>query len=127
MLRLSVLPALSDKRTKHCRATAYRLLRHMLVDADSVKKLQDQNVDWFLVRSLTRDSKSAVEKEQVIKLIRSIVEIGSVRRGPGVPGSVPLNEAVMRAFIAVAEHVEEPFRPVCIETLTEIRELSNWF
>lgn len=36
-------------------------------------------------------------------------------------GVVPLSEPVMRAFIAVAEHVEDPFRPICILTLTEIR------
>jgi rapamycin-insensitive companion of mTOR len=65
-----------------------------------------------------------VEKEQVIKLIRAIVEIGSERRdspaGSGT-GSVPLSEPVMRALIAVAEHVDDPFRPICILTLTEIR------
>lgn len=37
------------------------------------------------------------------------------------PGSVQLSEVVVRSIIAVAEHVEDPFRLVCIETLTEIR------
>jgi hypothetical protein len=119
------LPALADKRSKQCRATAYRLIRHLLVDPESVHKLIDQNIDWFLVRSLIRDSKFAVEKEQVIKLIRTIVEIGSARRGGGPPGKIPLSDTVMRAFIAVAEHVEEPFRPVCIQTLAEIRECNR--
>jgi rapamycin-insensitive companion of mTOR len=74
---------------------------------------------------LARDNKHAVEKEQAIKLIRAIVEIGSEKRGahtaPGV-GSVPLSEAVMRAVIAVAEHPEDPFKGICILTLTEIRK-----
>jgi rapamycin-insensitive companion of mTOR len=59
----------------------------------------------------------------VIKLIRTIVEVGAVRADPGsgeVSGSVPLSETVMRAFIAVAEHAEDPFRPICIQTLAEI-------
>lgn len=64
-----------------------------------------------------------MEKEQVIKLIRTIVEVGAVRRdatkGAG-SGTVPLSEPVMRAFIAVAEHVEDPFRLICIQTLAEI-------
>jgi rapamycin-insensitive companion of mTOR len=78
-------------------------------------------------RSLVRDSKYAVEKEQVIKLIRAIVEIGSSRRGPGAAvgcGTVPLSEAVMRAFMAVAEHPDEPFKLICLQTLTEICSLS---
>lgn len=27
----------------------------------------------------------------------------------------------MRALIAVAEHTEDPFKPICLQTLTEIR------
>lgn len=71
-----------------------------------------------------RDNKHAVEKEQAVKLIRTIVEIGSQRRdSPSVPGfgTVPLSEPVMRALVAVAEHVEDPFRPICVQTLAEIR------
>jgi hypothetical protein len=41
---------LSDKRSKQCRATAYQLLRHALIDSESVKRL-DQNLDWFIVKS----------------------------------------------------------------------------
>jgi hypothetical protein len=45
-----------------------------------------------------------VGKEQAIKLIRAIVEIGSERaESPGVP----LFEPIMRACIAVAEHAED--------------------
>jgi large subunit ribosomal protein L17e len=69
-----------------------------------------------------------VEKEQAIKLIRAIVEIGSERaESPGVPGAgaVPLSEPIMRAIIAVAEHAEDPFRPICIQTLAEICKLPS--
>ncbi len=75
-------------------------------------------------RSLARDNKHMIEKEQVIKLLRAIVEIGSQRSTPGTAigsGKVPLSETVMRAFIAVAEHPEDPFKPICVQTLTEIR------
>jgi len=74
-------------------------------------------------RALLRDNKHAVEKEQVIKLIRIIVEVGTVRRDPEMksgPGSVPISETVMRSIIAVAEHPEDPFRLICIQTLAEI-------
>jgi len=76
-------------------------------------------------RSLLRDNKHAAEKEQVIKLIRTIVEVGTVRNDSTdtnfSPRSVQLSETVVRSVIAVAEHAEDPFRLVCIETLTEIR------
>jgi len=78
------------------------------------------------VRSLARDNKHVVEKEQVIKLIRSIVEIGSQRRIPGCAvgsGAVPLPDAVMRALIAVAESVDDPLRSISLETLAEICEI----
>lgn len=73
-------------------------------------------------RSLQRDNKHAVEKEQVIKLIRTIAEIGTKRdsTNAGGGGLVPLSEAVMRAVIAVAEHPEDSLRPICVQTLTEI-------
>lgn len=77
-----------------------------------------------MIRTLTRDNKHAIEKEQAIKLIRAIVEIGTVRSESPVSngtGIVPLSEAVMRTVIAVAEHPEDPFRLICIQTLSEIR------
>ncbi|KAI0917225.1 hypothetical protein AcW1_007525 [Taiwanofungus camphoratus] len=119
----AVVPSLSDRSSKQCRATAYRLIRHSLVDVLSVKRLQELNLDWFIVKTLARDNKYAVEKEQVIKLIRAIVEIGSERRAPRSAvgsGTVPLCDAVMRAFIAVAEYPEDPFRSICMQTLIEI-------
>ena len=121
----SVLPCLADQATKQCRANAYRLIRHALVDIHSVARLGEQNLDWYIVKSLVRDSKFAVEREQVIKLVRAIVEVGSERRAPHAApgmGKVPLSHAVMRALIAVAEYPEDPFKAICMETLAEIRK-----
>lgn len=75
------------------------------------------------LRTLLRDNKHAVEKEQALKLIRTIVEVGTTRRDSETksgPGIVPLSEAVMRSVVAVAEHPEDPFRLICIQTLAEI-------
>ncbi|KAI0775530.1 Rapamycin-insensitive companion of mTOR, N-term-domain-containing protein [Trametes elegans] len=119
----AVLPSLADKATKQARATAYRLIRHSLVDTHSVRRLGEQHLDWYIVKSLSRDNKHTVEKEQVIKLIRSVVDIGSERHSPHSAigsGTVPLSDAVMRALIAVAEYPEDPFKPICVQTLTEI-------
>ncbi|KAF7965609.1 hypothetical protein HWV62_33461 [Athelia sp. TMB] len=116
----SAMPALSDSSSKHCRATAYKLLRQALVDVDSAEILHD--IDWFIVKSLTRDNKHAVEKEQVIKLIRAVVTVSRERKsiiGTG-PVTVPISDCVMRALVAVADYPEDPFRSVCIQTLAEI-------
>ncbi|KAF8627432.1 hypothetical protein AX17_006246 [Amanita inopinata Kibby_2008] len=118
----AIVPCLSDSCSKLCRASAYRLIRHALVDADSVKCI-GQSLDWYIVKSLCRDSKHAVEKEQVIKLIRAIIEIGTIRPETTTASAnriVPLSESIMRSLIAIAEQVDDPFRPVCIQTLAEI-------
>ncbi|KAF5382569.1 hypothetical protein D9615_002880 [Tricholomella constricta] len=120
----AVLPFLGDKFSKQTRAAAYRLLRHTLVDAESVKIIDEsQSLDWYIIKSLNRDNKHSVEKEQVVKLIRTMVEIGTARRdspSSGGPGVVPLSEPIMRALISVAEQPEDPFRLICVETLAEI-------
>ena len=80
------------------------------------------------IRSLTLDNKNTVEKEQVIKLIRAIVEIGSHRvesQTPSTSGKVMLSESVMRAFVAVAEQPDDPFKNICVQTLAEIRKVLS--
>ncbi|KIY45635.1 hypothetical protein FISHEDRAFT_66904 [Fistulina hepatica ATCC 64428] len=119
----AVAPALADAGSRQSRSAAYRVMRHALVDADSVQRLREQSIDWYIIKSLIRDNKNAAEKEQAIKLIRALVEVGTVRSDrptAGSAGVVPLSEPIMRALIAVAEHLEDPFRPICIQTLTEI-------
>ncbi|KAI6044824.1 Rapamycin-insensitive companion of mTOR, middle domain-containing protein [Pisolithus marmoratus] len=109
----AVVPSLADSRSKQCRAAAYRLIRFSLVDSTSIAELRQQPLDWFIVKSLARDNIFSVEREQVIKLIRAIVDIAAEKRDP-----------VMRAFIAVAEHAEDPFRSICVQTLAEMSLLD---
>ncbi|EKM79491.1 hypothetical protein AGABI1DRAFT_120880 [Agaricus bisporus var. burnettii JB137-S8] len=119
----SIVPCLADKCSKACRAAAYRLIRHALVEAESVQRL-GTTLDWYIVKSLTRDNKFAVEKEQAIKLVRTIVEVGTTHRDSPVSSGVAviaISDAVLRAITAVAENIDDPFRTICIETLTEIR------
>jgi rapamycin-insensitive companion of mTOR len=82
--------------------------------------------NWFS-RSLLRDNKHAVEKEQVVKLVRAVVEVGTLRDSGARSGTgvIPLSETVMRAVIAVAEHADDPFRPIFIQTLAEIGIFFN--
>ncbi|KAF8606948.1 hypothetical protein BDV93DRAFT_331061 [Ceratobasidium sp. AG-I] len=125
----TVAPALADYATKESRTAVYRLLRYAMVDSDSVIKLREQDIDYYLVRTFSRDNKHGIEKESALNLIRKIVEVGSKHptkadvsnKGKGVPaGCVPISEAVIRALIAVADHPEDPLRFVCLMTLAEI-------
>ncbi|KAF8645235.1 hypothetical protein AX16_008062 [Volvariella volvacea WC 439] len=118
----ATIPFLADQCSKQCRAAAYRLIRHSLADADSVRRL-DPGLDWFIVKTLHRDPKHAVEKEQAIKLIRTIIDVGTIRKDSpttGDTGTVPLSEPVVRALVAVAEHIDDPFMAICTQTLIEI-------
>ncbi|KIJ54571.1 hypothetical protein M422DRAFT_24511 [Sphaerobolus stellatus SS14] len=117
-LMKAILPALSDRASKECRAAAYRLLRYTLV----AENFHEFELDWYIVRTLVRDSKHHVEKEQAILLIRALVNGGSNldRRPATAGGRVPVSEPIMRAMIAIAEQPEEPFRGICLVTLTEI-------
>ncbi|KAF9452980.1 hypothetical protein P691DRAFT_720833 [Macrolepiota fuliginosa MF-IS2] len=118
----SIVPCLADKCSKACRAAAYRVIRHALVEAESVQRL-GTILDWYILKSLNRDNKFAVEKEQAIKLVRTIVEVGMTHRDLSESGEtaiVPLSDGILRSIIAVAEHIDDPFRPICIETLAEI-------
>ncbi|QRV92421.1 STE16 protein [Ceratobasidium sp. AG-Ba] len=138
----TVAPALADYATKESRTTVYRLLRHALVDNDSVTKLQEQHIDYYFVRQVSRsishvshshlnstfarDSKHGIEKESALLLIRKIVEVGSNSRTesttkPGLgPRHAAVSEAVVRALIAIADHPDDPLRHICLLTLAEI-------
>ncbi|KAH9480426.1 Target of rapamycin complex 2 subunit ste20 [Psilocybe cubensis] len=118
----AILPCFADKCSKQCRAAAYRVVRYSLVDEETVTRL-GVSLDWYFLKTLLRDNKHAVEKEQALKLIRAIVEVGTTRRDSETksgPGIVPLSETVVRSVVAVAEHPEDPFRLICIQTLAEI-------
>jgi rapamycin-insensitive companion of mTOR len=61
----------------------------------------------------------------VAKLVRAVVEVGTLRDSGARTGVIPLSETVMRAVIAVAEHADDPFRPIFIQTLAEIGIFFN--
>lgn len=47
---VSVLPALSDHSSKEARAAAYRVIRHVIVDPEGAERLQEQGLDWYIIR-----------------------------------------------------------------------------
>jgi hypothetical protein len=62
--------------------------------------------------SLIKERKADVEREQALKFVRAFLEIKD--------GVSEVSRAVVRTIAAVAEHVEDRLRAICIETLAEI-------
>ena len=63
-------------------------------------------------RALTRDQRYDVEREQALKLVRSIIDM---------PGGVDLiPQSLVRTIIAIAEQSDDKLRNVSLETLCEI-------
>lgn len=62
--------------------------------------------------SLVKERKADVEREQALKFIRAFLEVKD--------GIQEISRAVVRTIAAVAEHIEDRLRPICIETLAEI-------
>lgn len=46
----AVTPTLADRASTRVRATTYRLIRHALVDKDSVDRLLEYPLEWYLVK-----------------------------------------------------------------------------
>lgn len=63
-------------------------------------------------RSLIKERKADVEREQALKFVRAFLEIKD--------GVSEVSRAIVRTIAAVAEHPEDRLRAICIETLAEI-------
>jgi rapamycin-insensitive companion of mTOR len=65
-----------------------------------------------LHRSLIKERKADVEREQALKFVRTFLDVKE--------GVREVSRAVVRTIAAVAEHEEDRLRPICLETLAEI-------
>lgn len=63
-------------------------------------------------RALTRDQRYDIEREQAIRLIRSLIEL------PYAAEKMP--HSIVRTLIAVAEQPDDKFKLICLETLCEL-------
>lgn len=64
-------------------------------------------------RTLSRDQKFEVEKEQALRLVRHLLSLPDAER--------PVQPAVIRGVVALAESQEEKLRIASLETLGELR------
>jgi rapamycin-insensitive companion of mTOR len=95
------------------RANAFRFLRHFSTTERIIKIMfKDGNVEIFIVRTLTRDHRYDVEREQAIRLIRACIDI------PGASEHIP--QSVVRILVSISEQPDEKLKVVCLETLCEL-------
>ncbi|GJJ15545.1 hypothetical protein Clacol_009823 [Clathrus columnatus] len=123
----AITPALADSASKESRTSAYRLLRYAIIDTEGIQRYHEFGLDWCIVRTLARDNKHHLEKEQAILLVRAMINISNSifeRHAGAGCGSIPISEAIIRAVLAIAEHPEEPFRGICLVTLAEILDVE---
>ncbi|CAG8951705.1 hypothetical protein HYFRA_00005505 [Hymenoscyphus fraxineus] len=108
-LRMQVM-LLSESR--EVVAAGYRMIRYAISDISSLQKIRSLNTDCLVVLSLIKKSNADVEREQALKFVRAFLDVKD--------GVHEISRAVVRTIAAVAEHLEDRLRSICIETLGEI-------
>ena len=58
-----------------------------MVHPNGPEKFMKEDLDWYLVRTLSRDNKHLAEKGQAFLLIRAFTDVGSERRPRNVPAA----------------------------------------
>ncbi|KAM0751148.1 hypothetical protein T439DRAFT_374032 [Meredithblackwellia eburnea MCA 4105] len=111
----NIINCLADSSTTEVRAAAYRVLRHLVVDQHDVYELQVRFLDLFLIRTLSRDHKFEVEKEQALRLVRHLLSLPDI-----AIESAPVPHSVIRAVVALAESADEKLRLASLQTLGEL-------
>ncbi|KAI9096093.1 Rapamycin-insensitive companion of mTOR, N-term-domain-containing protein [Phlyctochytrium arcticum] len=99
-------------QSKDMRASAFRVLRHISSNLKMLQAIVDAHLDVFVMRSLTRDQRYDVEREQSLKLIRAFVDVSG--------GAKLLPQSLVRMLVALSEQVDDKFRAICVETLCEL-------
>ncbi|KAK8850712.1 hypothetical protein IAR55_004632 [Kwoniella newhampshirensis] len=142
-----VLPFLGDLSTPRRRAAGYRILRYVLT-RQGWGKMLSSGLEWLIIRTFTRDAKAVHEREQALRLIRSVVILPPLPKSKPPPSPVrarsqsrhaaqnpvnetgpisdilqrrvPLTDGLVRAIVSAAENPDDAMRTVCMETLVEI-------
>ncbi|MBW0470720.1 hypothetical protein O181_010435 [Austropuccinia psidii MF-1] len=103
------MKGLSDSSSTTLRAESYRLLRYSHHSLTEIATLRSSHLEFFLIKSLTRDSKFQYEKLQALIFIRSISKYSQL-----------LTVGIVRAIVSIAETPDEQLRQLSIETLGEL-------
>ncbi|KAK9477400.1 Rapamycin-insensitive companion of mTOR, N-term-domain-containing protein [Lipomyces japonicus] len=93
-------------------AAGFRVARYAITNIDSLKAIIGLRTDALIIKSLAKDNKFNIEREQAIKFIRAYAEIPN--------GVDELSLGIVCALVAVAEQEEDRIRGIAIETLAEL-------
>lgn len=64
----------------------------------------------MLLRSLEREPRYTYERMQALKFIRHVMEVDASQ----------MPRFVVQSLVAVAQHADDDFRKVCLETIREL-------
>ncbi|KAK9241305.1 Rapamycin-insensitive companion of mTOR, N-term-domain-containing protein [Lipomyces kononenkoae] len=93
-------------------AAGYRTARYAISSLESFKTIINLRTDALVIKSLAKDSKFNVEREQAIKFIRAYFNVPD--------GVTQLSLGVVCALVAVAERAEDRLHVIALETLSEL-------
>lgn len=93
-------------------AAGYRLTRHAIADRSSLQTIRKLHTDELVTLSLVKKGKALLEREQAIKFVRAFLDVKD--------GVHEISVAIVRSFVAIAEHHEDRLRNMCLLTLAEI-------
>ncbi|KAK9242722.1 Rapamycin-insensitive companion of mTOR, N-term-domain-containing protein [Lipomyces tetrasporus] len=93
-------------------AAGYRTARYAISNLESLQTIINLRTDASVVKSLAKDSKFNVEREQAIKFIRAYFSVPD--------GVTQLSLGVVCALVAVAEHAGDRLHVIALETLSEL-------
>eukprot|EP00002_Diphylleia_rotans_P005434 TRINITY_DN1456_c0_g1_i3.p1 TRINITY_DN1456_c0_g1~~TRINITY_DN1456_c0_g1_i3.p1 ORF type:complete len:936 (-),score=158.70 TRINITY_DN1456_c0_g1_i3:822-3629(-) len=92
------------------RTNSLRLIRYLMCDLNVAKQFLDLSTEIGICRALEKDKTNEQERLQALKLVRRMMEIDCKL----------ISRAVIQSLISIAEHPDDNFRRVCLETLCEI-------
>eukprot|EP00516_Mucochytrium_quahogii_P006077 CAMPEP_0203753544 /NCGR_PEP_ID=MMETSP0098-20131031/7298_1 /ASSEMBLY_ACC=CAM_ASM_000208 /TAXON_ID=96639 /ORGANISM=" , Strain NY0313808BC1" /LENGTH=1723 /DNA_ID=CAMNT_0050644191 /DNA_START=914 /DNA_END=6081 /DNA_ORIENTATION=- len=92
------------------RASCFRLIRHFLLEIEAMDAFLYLRIHIFVTRSLECEQRHVLERMEALKLCRRIMtlECSMLPRG------------IVRSLVAIANHSEDPFRNVVLETLRQL-------
>lgn len=94
---------------KTIRSAGYRIVRYLILNTATIDFMLKLHLDIFLTISLGKDNAHQMEKEQALKLIRTLLEF----EGYGV------NKPIIQAVVSCVESPDDILRSIALETLVE--------
>lgn len=94
------------------RASGYRIIRYLVSDRKSAQKAWNYHLEVFILRTLIRDVKNEMEREQALRLIRAFIDCPQ--------GIAFLPFSMVSILVSMSEHAEDKLRNIALQTLSEL-------